>query len=272
MRPSVLATASGETKMKSMALLILFIFLSAAGDLLAGTKIQNQDLPPSMSVTGTLNAETSFTQNGSSTISNNINGNAATATAAVSLSANGTNCLAGEVPRGVDAQGNSENCTTTGAGDVVSNLPNAFSGNNTHSGSETFSSTATFTANASSGSYLANSLYSNLMVKAAGSFVGNGTGTGGPQALHYGVNISSVMRRAAGEFEIYFIVPFVSSLTYVCTGICADPASAGLGFINNAGRDGHGSFTGHVFPAACSNTVNNSNQADNVSFICTGKQ
>jgi len=52
-----------------------------------------------------------FTESGSTTLTNSINGNAATATA---LAANPTNCAAGSYPLGVAANGNVESCTVAG--------------------------------------------------------------------------------------------------------------------------------------------------------------
>ena len=62
-----------------------------------------------------------YQENGSDTLSNDISGNAATATTASStsgnaatataLAANGSNCSPGEAPEGVDASGAVENCT-----------------------------------------------------------------------------------------------------------------------------------------------------------------
>lgn len=65
--------------------------------------------------TGTINGNTNvldmvggYTENGSNTLSNDVSGNAGTAT---SLSANGANCSAGSAPLGVDASGAAESCT-----------------------------------------------------------------------------------------------------------------------------------------------------------------
>ncbi len=52
-----------------------------------------------------------FTETGSGILSNDISGNAATATA---LEANGFNCAVGSYPRGVDTRGNAEFCTSVG--------------------------------------------------------------------------------------------------------------------------------------------------------------
>lgn len=57
-----------------------------------------------------------------------ITGNAATATA---LAANGTNCSAGDAPRGVDASGNAENCTTYLTGNQTITLSGDVSGSGT---------------------------------------------------------------------------------------------------------------------------------------------
>lgn len=108
--------------------------------------------------TGLLDITAGYRQNGSSTLSNSISGNAGTATAlaadpadctlpqvalginasgvaqcsqpsnvtgnaatATALAANGTNCSAGNYPLGVDAQGNVESCTpVTGGGHTIS--------------------------------------------------------------------------------------------------------------------------------------------------------
>lgn len=58
-------------------------------------------------------------------------GNATTASA---LAANGSNCGAGNYPLGVDASGNSEGCTTAGAGDFVNSANNTVTGNTTFRG------------------------------------------------------------------------------------------------------------------------------------------
>ena len=57
----------------------------------------------------------------SNTITGSITGNAGTATA---LAANGTNCSAGSYPLGVDASGNSENCTVAGGASLSGGSPN----------------------------------------------------------------------------------------------------------------------------------------------------
>jgi hypothetical protein len=69
-----------------------------------------------VAATGNVDAA-GFTQGGSSTLSNNISGNAATATTAntaataTALAVDGINCDPGEYARGVDTSGNAQGCT-----------------------------------------------------------------------------------------------------------------------------------------------------------------
>ena len=57
-----------------------------------------------------------FTESGSNTLTNDISGNAATATA---LAANGGNCAAGSFPLGVNASGAAETCSTSITGNAA---------------------------------------------------------------------------------------------------------------------------------------------------------
>ena len=108
--------------MKNLKLIGLMAALLALVPSIHASDFEFRDPDDNSHVLGTWDSTTNpdeldsaggFKENGSDTLSNNVSGNAGTATA---LSANGTNCSAGQVARGVDASGNAEDCFTPGGG------------------------------------------------------------------------------------------------------------------------------------------------------------
>jgi len=103
-----------------------------SGDALVGDPLSQFAATTSAQLAGVLSNETGaglavfatspvFTTPNIGTATGSITGNAGTATA---LAANGTNCDAGEYPRGVDASGNAENCAALSAvGDALKSDP-----------------------------------------------------------------------------------------------------------------------------------------------------
>lgn len=81
--------------------------------------------------TGEMDITAGYKEGGSNTLSNSINGNAATATA---LAADGANCSAGQFPLGVDASGAVQSCSTSLSGNATTATSLAANGTNCSAG------------------------------------------------------------------------------------------------------------------------------------------